>query len=40
MPFGKWTHMIYRPMAMYFLSLRERALVQSVSSEGVAAYVE
>ena len=26
MPFGKWTHMIYRPLAMYFQSLKERTL--------------
>ena len=39
MPFGKWTHMIYRPLALYFLSLRERTLEQQVSSEGVPQYV-
>jgi ferredoxin len=39
MPFGKWTHMIYRPLAMYFLSLRERPVAQTVTSEGVPAYV-
>ncbi|MGD0659980.1 MAG: 4Fe-4S dicluster domain-containing protein [Syntrophorhabdales bacterium] len=39
MPFGKWTHMIYRPLAMYFLSLRERTVAQTASSEGVPAYV-
>jgi ferredoxin len=39
MPFGKWTHMIYRPLALYFLSLRERTLEQQVSSEGVPEYV-
>ncbi|MDI6809925.1 MAG: hypothetical protein QME66_13310, partial [Candidatus Eisenbacteria bacterium] len=26
MPFGKWTHMIYRPMALYFQSLKEKAM--------------
>jgi len=25
MPFGKWSHMIYRPLALYFLAVRERA---------------
>ncbi len=39
MPFGKWTHMIYRPLALYFLSLRERSLEPQVSSEGVPQYV-
>ena len=39
MPFGKWTHMIYRPLAMYFLSLRERTVAQTASSEEVPAYV-
>jgi hypothetical protein len=39
MPFGKWTHMIYRPLAMYFQSLRERTLQQQWSSEGVPQYV-
>jgi ferredoxin len=39
MPFGKWTHMIYRPLALYFLSLREKTLEQQVSSEGVPEYV-
>jgi hypothetical protein len=39
MPFGKWTHMIYRPLAIYFLSLRERTAEQQVTSEGVPEYV-
>jgi hypothetical protein len=39
MPFGKWTHMIYRPLAMYFQSLKERTLQQELSSEGVPGYV-
>ena len=39
MPFGKWTHMIYRPLAMYFQSLKERTLQQELSSEGVPEYV-
>lgn len=39
MPFGKWTHMIYRPLALYFLSLKERTLEQRVPSEGVPEYV-
>jgi nitrate reductase gamma subunit len=28
LPFGKWTHMIYRPMAIYFLRVKEKALQQ------------
>jgi ferredoxin len=39
MPFGKWTHMIYRPLAMYFQSLKEKTLEQDASSEEVPAYV-
>jgi quinone-modifying oxidoreductase, subunit QmoC len=38
MPFGKWTHMIYRPLALYFQSLKERTQQQE-SSEGVPEYV-
>ncbi len=38
MPFGKWTHMIYRPLALYFQSLKEKTLQQR-SSEGVPEYV-
>jgi heterodisulfide reductase subunit C/quinone-modifying oxidoreductase subunit QmoC len=39
MPFGKWTHMIYRPLALYFLSLREKTAEYQVASEGVPEYV-
>jgi len=28
MPFSKWAHMIYRPLAMYFASIRKNALVR------------
>ncbi len=38
MPFGKWTHMIYRPLALYFQSLKEKTQEQ-VSTEGVPEYV-
>lgn len=38
MPFGKWTHMIYRPLAMYFQSLKERTQEEE-SSEGASEYV-
>jgi len=38
MPFGKWTHMIYRPLAIYFQSLKE--LTHHLESpEGVRVYV-
>ncbi len=39
MPFGKWTHMIYRPLALYFQSLKERTVEREVSSERVPEYV-
>jgi hypothetical protein len=38
MPFGKWTHMIYRPLAMYFQSLKEKTQ-QQWSTEEVPEYV-
>ena len=38
MPFGKWTHMIYRPLAIYFQSLKELTY-DSESPEGVRGYV-
>jgi hypothetical protein len=25
-PFGKWSHLAYRPMAMYFQAVKEKAL--------------
>jgi ferredoxin len=39
MPFGKWTHMIYRPLALYFLSLREKNLQSQLSPKEVPEYV-
>jgi ferredoxin len=39
MPFGKWTHMIYRPLALYFQSLKENTLEQSQPLEEVPEYV-
>ena len=27
-PFGKWAHLLYRPLAVYFQAVRERALQQ------------
>lgn len=33
MSFGKWSHMVYRPLALYFLAVRERAKRQAPSAE-------
>jgi nitrate reductase gamma subunit len=30
-PFSKWSHLAYRPLAMYFADLHERALARSAS---------
>jgi len=35
MSFGKWSHMVYRPLALYFLAVRERAAKQSPAAEAV-----
>lgn len=35
MPFGKWSHMIYRPLALYFQAVRERAWQQARAREGL-----
>jgi hypothetical protein len=35
-PFGKWAHLAYRPFAIYFQTVREKALAQQ-TSEGVLA---
>ncbi len=46
LPFGKWSHVIYRPMALYFQAVKERALAERkvqqpsearVFAEGVSA---
>lgn len=34
-PFGKWSHLAYRPFAMYFLAVREKALKTAGSMEPV-----
>lgn len=39
MAFGKWTHMMYRPLAMYFQSLKEKPIVQADSAKEVPEYV-
>src|SRR5208337_889177 len=35
MPFGKWGHMIYRPLALYFQAVKERAARQAPAAEVV-----
>jgi len=34
-PFGKWAHLLYRPLAIYFHNVRERALERQVPEEAV-----
>ena len=34
-PFGNWSHMIYRPLALYFIAVRERAAKQEPVGEAV-----
>jgi quinone-modifying oxidoreductase subunit QmoC len=34
-PFGKWAHLMFRPLAVYFQAVRERAVEQEVPSEAV-----
>lgn len=36
-PFGHWAHMIYRPMALYFLAVQARALDEQKAKEALAA---
>ncbi|MCS7158081.1 MAG: hypothetical protein N0A16_10175 [Blastocatellia bacterium] len=31
LPFGKWSHVVYRPMALYFQAVKERALREAES---------
>jgi len=35
MSFGKWSHMVYRPLALYFLAVKERAARQAPAAEVV-----
>ena len=35
MSFGKWSHMVYRPLALYFLAVRQRAGRQAPAEEVV-----
>jgi ferredoxin len=39
MPFGKWTHMIYRPLAIYFQELKQKTIEQTEPQEEVSSYV-
>jgi ferredoxin len=36
MSFGKWSHMVYRPLALYLLAVRERASRQALAAEVVS----
>jgi len=36
-PFGHWSHMIYRPMALFFSAVQARALKEQQAKEGLAA---
>jgi len=36
-PFGHWSHMMYRPMALYFSAVQARALQEQQTKEGLAA---
>ncbi len=36
MSFGRWAHMIYRPVALYFLAVKERAAQQVAAGEVVS----
>ena len=35
MSFGKWSHMVYRPLALYFLAVRDKAAQQAPAGEAV-----
>ncbi len=36
MSFGKWSHMVYRPLALYFLAVKERTARQASAAEVVS----
>jgi hypothetical protein len=36
MSFGKWSHMVYRPLALFFLAVRQRAGRQAPAEEVVS----
>ena len=35
MSFGKWSHMVYRPLALYFVAVREKATQQAPAPEAI-----
>ena len=35
-PFGKWSHLAYRPLAIYFQAVRQKALSQQKSAPELA----
>jgi len=35
MSFGKWSHMVYRPLALYFLAVRQRAAQLAPAAEAI-----
>ncbi len=37
-PFGKWAHLVYRPLAIYYQAVREKAVEQEVPKEAVLDY--
>ncbi len=39
MPFGKWGHMIYRPLALYFQAVKERAAQLAPAEEAIGHVV-
>jgi len=39
-PFGKWAHMMYRPLASYFQSVRDQAMQQHLLEEAILDHVD
>jgi hypothetical protein len=35
MSFGKWSHMVYRPLALYFLDVKQRAAKEAPAVEAI-----
>jgi quinone-modifying oxidoreductase subunit QmoC len=41
MPFSKWAHLIYRPLAMFFAEIRREALArQEISVQSVPVLIK
>lgn len=38
-PFGKWAHLLYRPLAIYFQTVKEKALQEQLARETVEDHV-